>query len=127
MPLSMWKPAVVAAAVSLALWAGAARAQDFETTHPYAIDPNKPHPILKALHVPLPLTCWASHNGVGCGSFRSESVFLFGSCRQFFGQPCLNGPPPAVGAQSRIPPGTPGGGPGDGPAAGPGRGCNCNW
>ncbi len=129
MPLSMWKPAVVAAAVSLALWGGAARAQDFETTHPYCIDPNKPHPVLKLLHVQLPLTCWASHNGFTCGSFRSESTFLFGSCRQFYGDPCLNGPPPPPWTpESRIPPPPGGFAPGGAAGAGAaGRGCNCNW
>ncbi len=128
MPGSMWKPAVLAAVVmSLSLWSGAARAQDFETTHPYAIDPNKPHPVLAALHVHLPLTCWASHNGYSCGSFRSEATFLFGSCRQFYGDPCLKGPPPPPWSpESRIPPGAAGAaGAGDGAA--PGRGCNCGW
>jgi len=118
----MWKPAVVAAAVSLALWAGAARAQDFETTHPYAIDPNKPHPILKVLHVPLPLTCWASHNGFSCGSFRSESVFLWGSCREFFGEPCCKRPPPPPWSpEANVPPGV------DGAPDGSKKRCNCGW
>lgn len=41
-----------------------------------------------------PLGCWASHNCPTCGSLKSECIFLFGSCRQFFGEPCLKGPPP---------------------------------
>ena len=36
--------------------------------------------------------CWATHNGYGCGSFRSNMVFIFGSCRSFYGEPCRKGP-----------------------------------
>ena len=124
MPKSMWKPAALAAAVSLALWAGVARAQDYETEHPYLIDPHQPHPVLKFLHISPDCGCWASHNGYSCSSFQSESTFLWGSCRQFFGEPCLKGPPPPPWSpESRFPPGAPGAAPG----AGPGRGCNCGW
>jgi hypothetical protein len=38
--------------------------------------------------------CWTHHNLFGCGSFRSETNFIFGSCRSFFGQACLKEPPP---------------------------------
>jgi hypothetical protein len=41
-----------------------------------------------------PLGCWAHHNQPRCGSLRLELVFLFGSCRAFFGEPCLKEPPP---------------------------------
>jgi hypothetical protein len=37
--------------------------------------------------------CWSHHNMYTCSSFHSEFVFVFGSCRQFFGEPCLPGPP----------------------------------
>lgn len=40
-----------------------------------------------------PCKCWSHHNYMGCGSFRSECRFIFGSCRQFFNEPCLKGPP----------------------------------
>jgi hypothetical protein len=43
-----------------------------------------------------PIGCWASLGSPGCGSLKSECIFLFGSCRQFFGQPCLKEPPPAL-------------------------------
>lgn len=36
----------------------------------------------------LPKGCYGSHFGMGCGSFKSEMVFLFGSSRAFFGEPC---------------------------------------
>jgi hypothetical protein len=42
----------------------------------------------------IPGNCWASHNGVGCSSLGSTCTFMFGSCRQFFGEPCFNGPTP---------------------------------
>lgn len=92
MPRSLWKSALLAAALGLVAWSGAARAQDVETVKPFLVDQTKPHPVLKFLHIPAP--CWASHNGYGCGTLRSEGVFIFGSCREFFGEPCLNGPPP---------------------------------
>jgi hypothetical protein len=72
--------------------------------------------------------CWATHNGYGCGSFRSDAVFIFGSCRSFYGEACRKGP------ASPYPPGygpAPVGAAGYGPAAYgyPGYGaektCNC--
>ena len=39
-----------------------------------------------------PCKCYADHNSVGCGSLKSECTFIFGSCRKFFGEPCLKGP-----------------------------------
>ena len=102
------RPALVAL-LGLAALAGAARAQDAETVNPVP-KPDKSYPILHFLHLPKP--CWASHNGYSCGSFQSESVFIFGSCRAFFGEPCLNGPPP--------PPWDPEAGPPP-----PKAGCNC--
>ena len=110
MPRSLWKCAVLTAALGLVAWSGAARAQDAETINPRLVDPAKPHPVLKLLHVPVP--CWASHNGYGCGSFRSESTFIFGSCRAFFGEPCLNGPPPPPWAEGDAEP--------------PAKGCGCH-
>ena len=44
--------------------------------------------------------CWSHHNYYGCSSWKSEFTFVFGSCRQFFGEPCLAGPP-----QPPYPPG----------------------
>jgi len=62
--------------------------------------------------------CWASHFGNGCGSFRSDMVFIFGSCRSFFGEGCRKDPPsiypPGYGPAGYVPPGGGGGG-----------GCNC--
>jgi hypothetical protein len=44
--------------------------------------------------------CWSHHNMYTCGSWKSECTFVFGSCREFFGEPCLPGPP-----QPPMPPG----------------------
>src|SRR5262245_9896590 len=43
------------------------------------------------------LACWTHHNNYGCGSLKSECTFVFGSCRAFFGEPCLPKPPPTYG------------------------------
>jgi hypothetical protein len=48
------------------------------------------------------LGCWSHHNCYCCGSFYSEWVFVFGSCKEFFGEPCLKAPPPML-----LPPGYP--------------------
>lgn len=94
MPQSMWKRAILAAAAGLAVWAGLARAQDAETVHPYTLDPARPHPILRLFHLEPGTGCWASHNGYGCSSAKAECTFIFGSCRAFYGEPCIQGPPP---------------------------------
>jgi hypothetical protein len=44
--------------------------------------------------------CWTTHNRFGCGTLQSECTFIFGSCRAFYGQPCLRGPPDSEGAGS---------------------------
>lgn len=64
--------------------------------------------------------CWAHHNSYSCGSYRSETVFIFGSCRAFFGEACWKTPPPAFGPDY-VPPGTAPGGFG---ALQP-KGCGC--
>jgi hypothetical protein len=50
-------------------------------------------PILSALRDHPPVGCWTHHDMFGCGSFRGDFIFTFGSCRAFFGQGCLKGPP----------------------------------
>jgi hypothetical protein len=37
--------------------------------------------------------CWADINTLGCGSLRQELRFIFGSCREFFGESCQPNPP----------------------------------
>ena len=102
MPAMLWKRGLLAAALGVALCAGLARAQDPETNHPYVLNPDKPHPVMRLLHISLPAGCWASHNGFGCGNLRSDATFVFGSCRAYFGQACLKGPPPVPGMEDEA-------------------------
>jgi hypothetical protein len=46
------------------------------------------------------LCCWASWIYPRCSSLHSECAFIFGSCRTFYGEKCLQGPPPVP-----VPPG----------------------
>jgi hypothetical protein len=42
----------------------------------------------------LGVGCWSHHtHPYSCGSLRSELTFIFGSCRAFFSEPCMHGPP----------------------------------
>jgi hypothetical protein len=59
------------------------------------------HPLREAIESHLPVGCWAHHNMFGCGSFRSEMNFIYGSCRSFYGQSCLKEPPPDALAPMR--------------------------
>jgi hypothetical protein len=38
--------------------------------------------------------CYAPHEWPTCGSIHGECIFMFGSCREFFGEPCVSGPQP---------------------------------
>ena len=54
--------------------------------------PPKPfHPICAWLKSHPPCGCAAAD--VGCSNLGSETIFFWGSCRQFFGEPCVKGPP----------------------------------
>lgn len=35
--------------------------------------------------------CYAEPNCPGCGNFRTDAIFVFGSCRAFFGEACRPG------------------------------------
>ena len=58
--------------------------------------------------------CFSTHNSIGCGNFPSDMVFIFGTCRQFFGEACMQPPIPAPPGANRFPgpPGPPGPPPG---------------
>ncbi len=92
-------------------------------TTPVVIPPDPTNPNQPRVR----LGCWATHTGYGCGSFRSTSVFIFGSCRAFFGEACRKGP------ASPYPPGYAAGTVGGPPYGAPGygspeqKGCNCSW
>jgi len=117
--------AALAAALGLGVWAGLARAAGPKipngmTELPPGVPEQKPRWVQRHLKT----HCWASFNGYSCSSLHSELAFIFGSCRAFYGEPCLAGPPP-----SALPPwATP-----VGPVAGPydhrgllRRRCACN-
>jgi hypothetical protein len=55
--------------------------------------PGPRQPLRDCLHS-LHLCCWSHMNFVGCGNAKSECTFIFGSCRDFYGEPCRTGPPP---------------------------------
>jgi hypothetical protein len=64
--------------------------------HPGVDNSPVKHPLLEFVRRGRPLCCWASFNGYGCSSGKSELAFIFGSCRTFFGEPCLKGAPPSA-------------------------------
>lgn len=73
---------------------------------------NRPHPVQDHIHDCLHehgLGCWSHHNAYLCSSWKSEHTFIFGSCREFFGEPCLpSAPPPPFPAGYGPPPPQPG-------------------
>jgi hypothetical protein len=81
---------------------------------------SRPRPIVDHVHDCMHakgVGCWSHHNAYLCGSWKSECTFVFGSCRAFFGEPCLPGPP--------APPAVPGGGPATGYGPAPQRRAGC--
>src|SRR5262249_41663593 len=76
--------------------------------------PEEPEQGVKAWLRKYRLCCWSSHDSPGCGSFKAECTFIFGSCRKFYGEPCLPTPAP-------YPPVPQGNG---NPAR---NGCGCSW
>jgi len=105
-------------AVALLFSAHVCRAQDADVVRPYIGPPNlyaptapevdlfevlklnptgppvkRWHPVYN-WYVKSPCYCVTHHNVPGCGSLKSELVFIFGGCREFFGEPCFKGPNP---------------------------------
>lgn len=52
-----------------------------------------------------PCHCWSNINHVGCGGIQAECTFIFGSCRKFFGEPCLRQAPEAIPGLNQAPSG----------------------
>jgi hypothetical protein len=74
---------------------------DCKSGRTVAVDPSK-RARFKSFFNRLGCLCWATHNTDGCGSLYSEYLFILGSCREFWGDPCTPGPeplplPPGVG------------------------------
>ncbi|MFO0846043.1 MAG: hypothetical protein U0797_27285 [Gemmataceae bacterium] len=109
MPRSLLARAAFAAVLGWGEWAGLARAGGsdlYPRTPPAATELPPGHPPVDSSPSKTPLRdwclkkrpcgCWASFNGYGCSSLRSEMAFLFGGCRTFFAEPCLKGAPPSA-------------------------------
>jgi hypothetical protein len=97
--------------------APATGAGDFSTAENNIYEPVPGRPIRNAFHR-MGVCCWTHFNTFGCGSLHADWLFVFGSCRQFFGEPCYRGPP-----EPPLPPGYRQG-QGDGQGDGQ-RGCAC--
>jgi hypothetical protein len=84
-----------------------------QVKHP-TLERLKSGKVCQAIASHLPLTCYGHHNDYACGSIHADLVFLFGSCRQFYGERCLKNPPasPVLGFDpynlTFNPPGSPG-------------------
>jgi hypothetical protein len=52
------------------------------------------HPISTFWHDHVP-HCWTHFNNYSCSTWESEYAFIFGSCRNFFGEACMGKPEPA--------------------------------
>ncbi len=48
------------------------------------------------------LGCYSHHDAFLCSSWQSEKTFIFGSCREFYGEPCLPPPPGGVGPAGGV-------------------------
>ncbi len=70
-------------------------ANELPPGHPPVDNSPSKTPILDFLRFKRPLGCWSSFNGYGCGSLKADAAFIFGSCRTFYGEPCLKGAPPS--------------------------------
>lgn len=55
----------------------------------------RPSNLLHPLRNHRPLGCYSNFNDYSCTNLSTELLWGFGSCRQFFGERCLKGPPPS--------------------------------
>jgi hypothetical protein len=103
--------AVVLGLGLVASWAGAQTQQAPIPLSPYAgpavVDPDWFVPAQGKVCSPLVvagqrcdrclnrhgLHCYSLHTLPICSSCRSEFIFIFGSCKAFYGEPCLRKPP----------------------------------
>lgn len=118
---SLLRRALLAAALGLGVTAGLARADDppsppapvieAEGTVPPGAVPSDgvpcappKHKFLSCLrkrnvgqtvHKHPKVGCYANFNDFTCTNLHTELLWAFGSCRQFFGERCLKGPPPS--------------------------------
>jgi hypothetical protein len=91
---------LLASFLGLGLTTSALRAQGCEACSRSQQQPESTNPVVQWLHS-RSWYCWAHHNTLGCSSLCSELTFVFGSCREFYGEPCFKGPPPPPSAIGR--------------------------
>jgi hypothetical protein len=77
---------------------------------PNALPPNSvPKPLRYRLFHPIefqhPVGCPTHHDDYGCGSPQAEWVFFWGSCRDFWNEPCNKGKVPYPPKGPQPPPG----------------------
>jgi hypothetical protein len=104
----------LAAGLGAGLMPAGVGAQDVQTTPPVVVhnycvpqvvviaqppDPAPPRPPSKGFLRSFcdcwhrqGYACWTELGHPGCSSISSELTFMFGSCRQFFSEPCYTGP-----------------------------------
>jgi hypothetical protein len=63
---------------------------------PPSNEPERPRPVYNATVKPVcdcvhrhGFICWTPLNWPGCSSISSQFTFMFGSCRQWFGESCV--------------------------------------
>jgi hypothetical protein len=105
MDLSLFRRALLAAALGLGATAGLARAGEPPPHYPAEAGPapadhggghhhHRLFPRLRNLISPQqPLGCYSHFNDYSCNSLPSTCDFIFGGCRKFFSEACLKGPP----------------------------------
>jgi hypothetical protein len=74
---------------------------DVSHPDPYGGDPKVYSPDQEPCRAPQPVAdflrkfhccCWSHHNCYSCGNIWSEGRYIFGSCKAFYGEPCMRGP-----------------------------------
>jgi hypothetical protein len=80
-----------------------------------ATQPPQQGPVTTFLHK-LNIGCYSTMHSAGCGNLNTEVNYIFGSCHDWYGEPCKVAPPHGIGQAAY------------GPQSGygsSGLGCNC--
>jgi hypothetical protein len=87
-----WRRGLLAAVVGLGVWAGLARSEE-QILAPSEM-PKPPAPPITRWFQRHHCCCASHHNDLGCTSGKADFMFIFGSCRTFYLEPCPQGPTP---------------------------------
>src|SRR5438094_3487498 len=82
----------VATATARAEEPGCAKEKSHERRHSVS-EWFQSRPVITWVHS-HEFNCLSSINSLGCGSLKSECTFMFGSCRDFYGETCFKDPMP---------------------------------